>query len=747
MSLRARVPTIQTLHVADIELPRELEGLYALAYNLWWTWTPSARELFASIDAATWARYRNPVELLINVEPRHWYPLLEDEDFLTRCRRVVGALDEYLASGSCWYDHQPRKLTAPVAYVSMEYGLHKSLAIYSGGLGILSGDHCKSASDLGLPFVAVGLLYRRGYFQQTIDAEGIQQHTYPEYDFSRLPLRPIASATGRELRVELALPGRTLEVKLWLAQVGRVPLILLDTDLPENDPSDRPIADQLYVQGREMRLVQEIVLGMGAAKALAALDIEPSVWHINEGHSAFLQLERLRTMVAGGLDPELGLDRLRATTAFTTHTPVPAGNEQFPVRLVEKYTARAAEQAGLGVERLLALGRGNGDEVFNLTALAIRTAAVINGVSQRNAEVTSAMWRSLFPAGGHQPIRAITNGVHTESWLGPAMRELFERYLGRDWSTLLLEPAGWQAIDEIPDHALWQAHGAQKARLARFARARMRRQMARHGKSPDELRAIDGRFDPHALTIGFARRFATYKRADLLFADRERLRALLAHAERPVQILFAGKAHPADRPGQALIRSIVELSRSERLTGRIFFLENYDMRMGCMLVQGVEVWLNTPRMPLEASGTSGMKAAANGVLNLSILDGWWPEGYDGENGWAIDARANRVAGTRLAAGTDAPMSEAEQDGADAAALYRLLEEEVIPLYYDQDEAGIPRRFVARMRHAIKTLTPAFSADRMVRDYAREAYFPCAECGGALSPPLPLVPAGEQSARP
>ncbi len=736
MQARPSAPLIPTLHVADIELPRELEALYELAYNLWWSWTPEARQLFASIDPRSWARYRNPVQLLINVEPKHWYALLEDEGFLRRYQRVVQELDDYLACrGGTWFARQqfegqdgaPGQMGLS-AYVSMEYGLHESLAIYSGGLGILSGDHCKSASDLGLPFVAVGLLYRRGYFQQTIDAEGIQQHIYPEYDFSRLPLRPIASATGRDVRVQVALPGRDVVVKLWLAQVGRVPLVLLDTDLPENDPSDRPITNQLYVRGREMRLVQEYVLGVGAAKALEAIGVTPAMWHINEGHSAFLQLERLRAMVATRIDVAQAEEQLQASTAFTTHTPVPAGNEQFDPGLVDKYAAAISEAAGLDRHRLQAWGRARPeDDSFNLTALAIRTASLTNGVSRLNAEVASEMWGHLFrekaphatgegaigsATDSAQPIYPITNGIHTKSWLGMELRELFEDHLGRDWSALLLEADGLSQVDDIPDEALWRAHLAQKARLGAFTRSRLRHQLARHGKSPDELRAVDGWFDDRALTIGFARRFATYKRANLLFSDRDRLRALLTDPSRPVQILFAGKAHPADRPGQSLIRNIVELSHSERLTGSIHFLENYDMRMGRMLVQGTDVWLNTPRRPLEASGTSGMKAAANGALNLSILDGWWPEGFDGQNGWAIGGDG------------DSNLDDDAQDAADAAALYRLLEDEVLPGYYDQDAAGVPRAWVARMKHAIKTLTGAFSADRMVRDYVERAYVPC-----------------------
>lgn len=707
---------IPTLHVADIELPRELEKLYELAYNLWWSWSPEATGLFAAIDSASWGLYRNPVQMLINIEPRHWYHLLENEEFLARFETVMGAFAHYMsADRETWLSRQDDGGTELIAYFSMEYGLHPSLAIYSGGLGVLSGDHLKSASDLGLPFVAVGLLYRHGYFQQTIDAEGVQQHFYPEYDFTRLPLRPIASGTGREILVSIPLPGREVRAKLWLAQVGRVPLILLDTDIPENHPADRPITNTLYVRGREMRLTQEMVLGVGGAKALAAVGLEPTVWHLNEGHSVFLQLERLRKEI---LEHETTFEEARARVSrnavFTTHTPVEAGNERFATALVEKYLAPWCEEVRLPVGDLLALGRAHdGDEPFNLTAFAIRTSSFVNGVSRLNAEVTSAMWRHLFPTvAGEQPIRAITNGVHTPTWVGNEMRQLFGRRLGTDWESMLFDGDGFERILEVPDVELWAAHRAQKERLGRFTGSRLREQLARHGESPDTLRVVDTFFDPRALTLGFARRFATYKRAKLIFTDIDRLRRLVCDSERPIQFLFAGKAHPADRPGQELIQSIFKLSRGSDFAGRVFFLENYDMRMGRMLVQGVDVWLNNPRRPHEASGTSGQKAALNGVLNCSILDGWWPEGYNGRNGWAIGS----------AEGVD---DEAEQDRLDVESFYQLLEGEMLPAYYERDADGLPRRWLAMMKESIATLTWRFSTSRMVKDYTELGYLPAA----------------------
>jgi starch phosphorylase len=717
---------ISTRHVAEIELPREFEQLYDLAYNLWWTWTPEARDLFAMIDSAKWARYRNPVQLLINVEPRHWYPLMENETFLSHYHQVTQRFQDYLLAadgvgGGTWFHQQHGTMgQRPIAYFSMEYGLHQSLAIYSGGLGVLSGDHCKAASDLGLPFVAVGLLYRHGYFQQTLNAEGLQQHAYPDYDFTRLPLRPVITATGRDLHVAVPFPGRDVLAKLWLAQVGRIPLLLLDTDIPENDPADRPITNQLYVAGREMRLVQEIILGMGGAKALRALDIEPKAWHLNEGHSAFLQLERLHYLVEKKkLPPATALQRLAANSVFTTHTPVPAGNEQFAPELIEKYFQGWCEKSQISMDELQGLGRAHeGDTSFNLTALAIRTSSWVNGVSKLNAEVTSKMWSHLFTGregfDRDQPIRAVTNGVHARTWLGPEMQALLRRRLDADWENMLLSPEGWGRIHEISDEEFWKAHRSQKERLARFTRSRLREQYARHGSSPDELRTVRGIFSPHALTIGFARRFATYKRAKLVFSDLQRLEKLLSNEDRPVQMIFAGKAHPADRPGQELIQHIYELGRSSTLAGKVIFLENYDIRMGRMLVQGVDVWLNTPRRPLEASGTSGQKVAMNGGLNFSISDGWWPEGFNGENGWVIGTEQHYD-------------NEGQQDAEDAASLYRLLEDVIVPLYFERD-GDLPRGWIRKMKEATSTLTHQFSASRMVKDYVEHGYLPALERG-------------------
>lgn len=716
---------IACLKVADIELPREVSGLYELAYNFWWSWSPRARRLFNTIDPVAWTEYHNPVQMLINVDAVQWEQLIQSDTFLATYHSVMKEFEEYVdPAADTWFRRTyPDFGPGPIAYFSSEYGLHECFNIYSGGLGVLSGDHCKSASDLGLPFVAVGLLYRRGYFRQAVDADGRQQHMYPKYDFSRLPVRPVSGPTQRPVIIEVDLPGRRVFAKVWMAKVGRVPLLLLDTDIPQNDPADRPISGLLYVRGREMRLAQEIVLGVGGARALEELGLTPTVWHLNEGHSAFLQLERLTVLARrdGGGRPE-HLAEVRGNSVFTTHTPVPAGNEQFDCALVRKYLGGWVDRHGLDPDAIVAMGNGdNGGHAqtsFNLTALAIRTSERTNGVSKLHGHVSSEMWRHLFPgtAPGTDPVSSITNGVHTLTWLGSEVLEMMNRHLGLNWMDRVELDSEMKAVLDLADEEVWQAHQTQKERLARFVRVRMREQHARHGSSPDELREYSEQFRPDRLTIGFARRFATYKRADLLFRDLHRLRALLGDRDRPVQVIIAGKAHPADHPGQELIQHLYQLSQSGALRGRIFLLEDYDMRVGRVLVQGVDVWLNTPRRPMEASGTSGQKAAANGSLNLSILDGWWPEAYNDGNGFSI--------------GEERTYDDPDvHDRSDSLSLYETLEQEVVPMYYDRDEQGIPRAWVRMMKNSIAQILPRFSSARMVRDYVQQCYLPAAKASG------------------
>ena len=727
MKLNRDQPLVAIPHVpaADIELPDELAGLHDLAYDFRWTWTPQVMALFERIDQDAWERYRNPVQLLINVEFSSWQGLLQDEAFLSAYRQAIDDRNHYLArTAEAWFWSQNPELEGGlVAYFSMEYGIHASLPIYSGGLGILSGDHCKSASDLAVPMVAVGLAYGYGYFRQTVDPEGIQQHFYPRYDFARLGLRPVQGEDGDELRLRVPVAGRDVLVKVWLAQIGRTPLLLLDTDVPENRLGDRAITHTLYVRGREMRLIQEMILGLGGVKVLRALGLEPESWHLNEGHCALLQVERMAGLRAAGMGSlDEMVHRLAADSLFTNHTPVPAGNEVFDIGLAERYLAPLAASLDLNVGELIRLGDARRqDQGFNLTAFGMRTSSRSNAVSVLNAEVTNRMWGHLDlpgPRPAEVPIQALTNGVHVSTWIGHEVRGLFERHIGADWDARLLDADAWPCLEGLPNDELWAARRAQKERLARFCRSRWQRQFARHGRAPQELEDVAWQLDPNALIIGFARRFATYKRAGLFFHDIERLQRLLHHAERPVQIIYAGKAHPADRPGQGLVRQIFELSQSDAFHGKVFFIEDYDMRIGYQMVQGCDIWLNTPRRPMEASGTSGQKAAMNGGLNLSILDGWWPEAFDGSNGWSIGF-AN-----------DEGLTEQAQDEHDAASLYDTLEKEVVAAYYDRDGNGYPVEWLRRVKRAMVSVTPAFSSHRMMRDYVEQHYLPSIAAGRA-----------------
>ncbi len=700
--------SIPTLSILELRIAPEFDRLYELAYNLWWSWNADANDLWRQIDADLWSQYRNPVEVLAACDESVWRRLEHSESFIDTYSRAVSAFDTYMAPKETWWDRHGRS-GGPVAYLCAEFGVHPSLPIYSGGLGVLAGDHAKAASDLGVPFVGVGLFYRRGYFRQTVDAVGAQQHNYPTLDPSRIPIQPVASTTGGQLRVPIEFPGRTVWAAVWRYQIGRVPILLLDTDIPENDPADRPITHTLYVRGREMRFCQELVLGIGGVRTLQALKINPAVWHVNEGHAAMSALERLSNEVEAGTTLEEATQKVSSNTLFTLHTPVPAGNERFAFNLAEKYLGWWPASAGTDMAYLNQIGTAReGDQAFfDLGALAIRHAAVVNGVSKRHGEVVNGSWSHLLSS----PALGITNGVHTPTWASRGLGRMVRQAVGDRWPNLLVEDTELvERIRQIDDEEIWNAHLRQKRIFAGFVRGRLRRQFARHGASPDDLRAVENMVHPEWLTIGFARRFATYKRATLLFHNVPWLQAILTNPDRPVQIVFAGKAHPADEHGQGLIRRIVELSRTPELRGHIFLLEDYDMRMGRFLVQGTDVWLNNPRPPQEASGTSGMKAALNGVLNLSILDGWWMEGYNEKNGFAF--------------GLDWDTGDhGHQDNEDAVALYRMLQDRVVPLYYERDEDDIPREWVAMMKEASATAAHQFSTHRMVRDYAREAYIP------------------------
>jgi starch phosphorylase len=704
---------VPSIPAASFPLPPRLEGLRRLAYNLHWAWHPRTRNLWSLIDRAAWNRYRNPVPVISG--PTEWSRVLDDEKFLAEYHDVLAAFDEYMADGAGhWFGREyAGQLDGPIAYFCAEYGLHESLGIYSGGLGVLAGDHMKSASDMALPFVGVGLLYRKGYFRQSIDADGHQEHRYPDYDLARLPLSRVQDANGMPLAVSVELPGRDLSVAVWLAQVGRVPVLLLDTDVPENVAEDRPITNILYVRGREMRLHQELVLGVGGVRAIRALGLSPTVWHLNEGHSAFLLAERAGEYVADGMNLAEAWATVRRDSVFTIHTPVSAGNERFDADLVRRVAGPLFDDAGVPVENVLDLGQGtDGDRAqFDMTAFSLRLTNGANAVSKLHAVTANATWKGVP---GHDII-AITNGVHGPSWVGQPIVELLARHLHADLDLLDManrQDRFWERLERIPSAELWDAHLRQKRELTLFVRRRLRSQFARHGEAPSVLHELDGVLDPAILTIGFARRFATYKRAGLLFSDIDRLARLIWDAERPIQVVFAGKAHPADRPGQRVIQEIFQRSRSPQLRGRVFILEDYDIREGRYLVQGVDVWLNNPRRPLEASGTSGMKAAQNGVPNLSVLDGWWDEGYTGDNGWAIGGR-------------ETDPDEAAQDWADAQALYGLLEDDLVPRYYERGKDGVPERWVAVMRRAIATSIWDFSTTRMLQEYTEGLYLPAA----------------------
>ena len=713
-----RVPSIPA---ASFLLPPRLEGLRRLAYNLHWAWHPRTRGLFDRIDRAAWNRYRNPIPVISGATD--WSRLLDDAKFLAEYHDVLAEFDAYMANGSDhWFQRRyAERLRGPIAYFCAEYGFHESLGIYSGGLGVLAGDHMKSASDMALPAIGVGLLYRKGYFRQTIDADGHQEHDYPDYDLGRLPLGRVQDASGLPLTVTVELPGRDLFVAVWVAQVGRVPVLLLDTDMPENADADRPITNILYVRGREMRLHQELVLGIGGVRAIRALGLSPAVWHLNEGHSAFLLAERAREHVAAGMSLDDAWHDVRQDSVFTIHTPVSAGNERFDGDLVRRVAGPLLEEGGIPVDELLELGLGvDGDQTqFDMTAFSLRLTRGANAVSHLHAKTANETWQGIID----HPILGITNGIHGPTWIGSPIAEPLED-LGADLDDLDASTQRgrfWERIDRIPARNLWEAHLRQKRELAHFARGRLRNQFARHGEAPSVLAELETALDPDVLTIGFARRFATYKRAGLLFTDIDRLAAMLWDEDRPIQVVFAGKAHPADRPGQRVIQEIFQRSRSTQLRGRVFILEDYDMRVARFLVQGVDVWLNNPRRPLEASGTSGMKAAQNGVPNVSVLDGWWDEGFEEDNGWAIGGR-------------ETDPDEAAQDWRDAQDLYRILEEEIVPAYYERDRHGLPTRWLAVMRRAMGSALWQFSTTRMLHEYTERLYLP------AAGVPVEAVPA-------
>ena len=700
-------------------LPDKLAPLTEIAHNLWWCWHGDAQDLFRRLDQDLWEEScHNPVAMLGRVSQERLTKLADDEGFLSHLLRVRSELQTYLDKRGWWAKTYGGDRKPQVAYFCAEFGITECLPIYSGGLGVLAGDHLKSASELDVPLVGVGLLYQQGYFRQRLNADGWQLELFPRNDFHNLPIQLVQSEDDEPLTIEVDMPGRKTKAQVWQVKVGRVNLYLLDTNVPANSPEDRHITAQLYGGDQENRIRQEIVLGIGGIRMLAALGIAPKAFHINEGHSAFLSLERIRLMMAEkGADFNGAYEAVAASNVFTTHTPVPAGNDSFEPWLIEKYFADYLPQLGLTPEDLLAMGRQeppNKEEPMNLTVLALRLSSGRNGVSKLHKHFSRKLWANVWPGVPvHElPINGITNGIHTRTWISHDLATLYDRYLGPGWHEKPADSSIWRAVEQIPDGELWRTHERRRERLVAFVRRRLAEQMALRGAGTAELAAAEEVLDPEALTIGFARRFATYKRANLIFSDLDRLAALLNAPDRPVQIIFAGKAHPRDNPGKDLIRQIVHTARKEQFRRSMVFLADYDMNVARYLVQGVDVWLNTPLRPMEASGTSGMKVAANGGLNLSILDGWWAEGYNADVGWAI--------------GSGETYDDLEyQNSVESQALYNLLEKEVVPLFYDRGPNHMPRGWTAKMKNAMSRLAPVYNTNRMVRQYAEQLYQPAA----------------------
>jgi starch phosphorylase len=722
------IPNVKTFQVSP-DVPAALAPLTELAKNLWWVWHPDAVDLFRRLDRKLWDEvYHSPAKLLGAIDNAKLAAAAKDEGYLAHLQRVYAGFKNNVGSKGWFGDaHPDKKADMLVAYFSAEFGIHESLPVYSGGLGILAGDHLKSASELGVPLVGVGLLYRNGYFQQYLSADGWQQEAYPELDFYNLPVEQCRLADGSPLRVRVDLPDNAVFCNVWKCPVGRVPLYLLDTNVADNAPADRDITARLYGTGNELRIKQEIVLGIGGVRALAALDVTPTVFHMNEGHSAFLSLERIRVLLEQ--HPNLTFDEARqlvmATDVFTTHTPVPAGIDFFSPEVMLKYFRNMIPQLKLDEEGFLALGREdvtNKKQGFSMALLAIRLADHMNGVSELHGDVSRHMWHNVWPnvPPAEVPIQHVTNGIHVRSWVAPDIAYTLDRYLPEGWMQRPADFSAWADVGQIPDEELWRAHERCRERLVGWARQKLKAQLVQRGASYDDITTAEQVLDPEALTIGFARRFATYKRGTLLFREPDRLRKLLDDAKRPIQFVFAGKAHPADHEGKELIKAIVNFARDPAVRRRMVFIENYDINVARYLVQGVDVWLNTPRRPYEASGTSGMKAAANGVLNCSILDGWWVEGYalDPQVGWAIGR------------GEDYADPE-HQDRVESLALYDLLEQQLVPQFYHRGIDGVPREWTARMKACMKLLAPAFNTNRMVKDYADKFYMPAHDRGDAM----------------
>ncbi|UCC96390.1 MAG: alpha-glucan family phosphorylase [Phycisphaerales bacterium] len=708
------MPTVRSFTVLPA-LPEPLKDLESIARNMFWSWNSEFVELFKRIDANLWSSCgHNPVRLLGSVSQAKLDALAENEGFLGQLHRASEKLKVYLGRPT-WYEKVCSKYDEPViAYFSAEFGIHECLPIYAGGLGILAGDHLRSASDLGVPLVGVGLLYQKGYFRQYLNIDGWQQEIYVENDFYNMPIELVRKGSGRPLTISVEYPGRCVIAQIWHVSVGRVKLYLLDTNVHANAPMDRMITSSLYGGDRELRIRQEIMLGIGGLKALSAMGIKPAVCHMNEGHAAFMALERIRELRSEqNMTFDEAVEAARAGNVFTIHTPVKAGLDEFRVELMDKYFGGYFPKLGINRKRFLSLGRVLPDddgEPFKMPVLALRLSSCANGVSKLHGRISRGIWGSLWPGVPHReiPIISITNGIHVKNWVSDEIDALYEKYLGPRWAQETMNKAVWEGIDQIPDEEIWRTHQRCREQLIVFARKRLKAQMQRRGTYHTELNHAEEVLDPEVLTIGFARRFASYKRGNLLLRDAQRLTKLLTDRDKPVQIIFAGKAHPKDTEGKDIIRQIVHFAGQKAVRRRIVFLEDYDMDIARALVRGVDVWLNNPRRPMEASGTSGMKAAVNGVLNMSTADGWWCEGYTRGGGWVIGA------------GESYEDSD-YQDLVESQAIYDMLENEVVPLFYTRTADNLPRAWIRRVKSSIKWIAPRFNTHRMLAEYTRRSY--------------------------
>ncbi len=715
------------------QLPNRISELSNLANNLWWSWNSYALRLYDYIDSNLFSKVgKNPVKFLSRINQKRLIEVSNDSEFLKEYDFVIDNFKNYLSSTDTYFNKTfPNHKDDLIAYFSAEYGIDEVLPLYAGGLGILSGDHCKSASDLGIPFVSVGLLYKQGYFNQIINKDGSELFDYSPNIVEDLPILPVYDENGNELIISVEFPGRIVYVKVWKIQIGRVTLYMLDSDINLNSNMDRQLTLKLYGGNQEMRISQEIILDIGGMTLLKTLKLKPTVYHMNEGHSSFITIELIKDIMEEKKVPFNVAKKLASMcTVFTTHTPVPAGNDIFPVDLVDRYFSSYYEELGITRNEFLNLGTKKENvfsEGFNMAVLALKIAGVKNGVSKLHGEVSRELFSDLWPetASNEVPIDYVTNGIHTCTWLAPALKELYNAYLRPFWQEQVYDLDVWDDIDNIPDAELWNTHMTQKKKLGILVRNNIKKQKTRHGASFDELNEINKWFDPDVLTIGFARRFATYKRADLIFRDLERITKIINDPARPVQIVFAGKPHPADIQGQELVKRIHEISEMPQFKGKVFILENYNMFVARYLVSGVDVWLNNPRRPLEASGTSGEKAGVNGVINFSVLDGWWYEGYNGKNGWAI--------------GDDTEYTNYElQDNADSQSIYNILENEIIPLYYQKDDDEINSDWIKKMKSSIKSVGGIYNTSRMLVDYLTKLYVPQMERFSNVKNNIPAV---------